>query len=290
MSEIASSSKISEIIKKYDFSIKKSFGQNFLIDNNITKNIVDRSMNNNINKIYNVLEIGPGIGSLSYEIAKKANKLVCIEIDKRLEPILNETLDEFDNVDIIFEDFLKIDLEKLCKDHFDNNHDLIVIANLPYYITTAILIKLFESAHKINLKSISAMMQKEVGDRLNASINTKDYNSLSILTQYYSNAKILLKVSKNVFIPKPNVDSVVVKFDIKDKNNEIIDEKVFLKVLRTLFKQRRKTILNNLNSLYQNKEITKSIINKAGLDENSRAESLNIVQIIQLSNIISREE
>lgn len=290
MSEIASSSKISEIIKKYDFSIKKSFGQNFLIDNNITKNIVDRSMNNNINKIYNVLEIGPGIGSLSYEIAKKANKLVCIEIDKRLEPILNETLDEFDNVDIIFEDFLKIDLEKLCKDHFDNNHDLIVIANLPYYITTAILIKLFESAHKINLKSISAMMQKEVGDRLNASINTKDYNSLSILTQYYSNAKILLKVSKNVFIPKPNVDSVVVKFDIKDKNNEIIDEKVFLKVLRTLFKQRRKTILNNLNSLYQNKEITKSIINKAGLDENSRAESLNIQQIIQLSNIISREE
>lgn len=290
MSEIASSSKISEIIKKYDFSIKKSFGQNFLIDNNITKNIVDRSMNNNINKIYNVLEIGPGIGSLSYEIAKKANKLVCIEIDKRLEPILNETLDEFDNVDIIFEDFLKIDLEKLCKDHFDNNHDLIVIANLPYYITTAILIKLFESAHKINLKSISAMMQKEVGDRLNASINTKDYNSLSILTQYYSNAKILLKVSKNVFIPKPNVDSVVVKFDIKDKNNEIIDEKVFFKVLRTLFKQRRKTILNNLNSLYQNKEITKSIINKAGLDENSRAESLNIQQIIQLSNIISREE
>lgn len=290
MSEIASSSKISEIIKKYDFSIKKSFGQNFLIDNNITKNIVDRSMNNNINKKYNVIEIGPGIGSLSYEIAKKANKVVCIEIDKRLEPILNETLDEFDNVEIVFEDFLKIDLEKLCKDHFDNNHDLIVIANLPYYITTAILIKLFESAHKINLKSISAMMQKEVGDRLNASINTKDYNSLTILTQYYSNAKILLKVSKNVFIPKPNVDSVVVKFDIKEKNNEIIDEKVFFKVLRTLFKQRRKTILNNLNSLYQNKEITKAIINKAGLDENSRAESLNIQQIIQLSNIISREE
>lgn len=286
MNEIATSSKISEIIKKYDFSIKKSFGQNFLIDNNITKNIVERSMNN---IKYNVIEIGPGIGSLSYEIAKHANKFVCVEIDKRLEPILNETLAEFNNVDIVFEDFLKIDLIKLYEEHFDNDHELIVIANLPYYITTAILIKLFENAREIKLKSISAMMQKEVGDRLSASINTKDYNSLSILTQYYSNVKVLLKVSKNVFIPKPNVDSVVVKFDIKEQNKSVVDEKVFFKVLRILFNQRRKTILNNLNALYNDKKITKAIIKQANIDEGLRAEALNIEQIINLSNVISKE-
>lgn len=286
MNDIATSSKISEIIKKYDFSIKKSFGQNFLIDNNITKNIVERSMNN---IKYNVIEIGPGIGSLSYEIAKHANKLVCVEIDKRLEPILNETLAEFNNVDIVFEDFLKIDLIKLYEEHFDNDHELIVIANLPYYITTAILIKLFENAREIKLKSISAMMQKEVGDRLSASINTKDYNSLSILTQYYSNVKVLLKVSKNVFIPKPNVDSVVVKFDIKEQNKSVVDEKVFFKVLRILFNQRRKTILNNLNALYNDKKITKAIIKQANIDEGLRAEALNIEQIINLSNVISKE-
>lgn len=287
MSDVATSTRVLEIIKKYDLSIKKSFGQNFLIDNNITRNIVEKATDN---KKYNVIEIGPGIGSLSYEIAKNANKLVCIEIDRRMEPILNETLAGLDNVSIVYEDFLKVDLEKLCLEYFDNDYELIVIANLPYYITTAILIKLFENADKINLKSISAMMQKEVGDRLNAKVKTKEYNSLTILTQYYSDVKMLLKVSKNVFIPKPNVDSVVVRFDLKNRDDLKINEKIFFKLLRVLFMQRRKTILNNLNSIFNNKEVTKNILAKANLDSGLRAEALTLEQIITLSEIIEMEE
>ena len=287
MSDIATRTKTIELLTKYNLTAKKSFGQNFLVDNNIVRNIVK---NAHLTSDSCVIEIGPGIGSLAQELARNCQKLVCIEIDQRLQPVLEDSLSEFTNIELIFEDFLKIDLEKLVNDKFEENAEVVVVANLPYYITTPILIKIFEVASKLNIKRITAMMQKEVGQRLSAKINTKDYNSLTILTQYYSKASIVMKVPKNVFIPAPNVDSVVVSFEFFEQEIKPNDEVLFFKLLRVLFKQRRKTILNNLNELIKNKEKTKQILEDNGFDEKLRAENLSLDDIIKLSNYLSKED
>lgn len=285
--DIATLSKTKEILAKHGMSAKKSFGQNFLIDNNIVARIVEHAQ---VDKNTCVIEVGPGIGSLTQFLARKAKKVLSIEIDTKLKPVLEDSLAAYDNVDIVFDDFLKVDLEALVKEHFGLDQEVVVVANLPYYITTPILIKLFENQSKINLKRICAMMQKEVALRLSAKKDTKDYNSLTILTQYYSEAKIVIKVPKNVFIPAPKVDSAVVLFTIKEQEHKPQDEALFFKILRVLFKQRRKTILNNLNEMFNDKEKTKAILEAVNLSPQLRAENLTLAQIITLSDYLNKEE
>lgn len=285
MNDIATFSKTKEILNKYNISAKKNYGQNFLIDNNITRNIV---INAQVDENVNVLEIGPGIGSLTQELARKAHKVVSVEIDERFKPILKENLAEFSNLEIVYDDFLKLDLPNFLNEHFDNK-PIVVVANLPYYITTAILIKIFENNIDHKIIKICAMMQKEVGLRLNAQPGTKDYNSLSILTEYYAQTKIVMKIPKNVFIPAPNVDSVVVLFTLATPNTKPVNEQLFFKILRLLFKQRRKTILNNLNGYFNDKDKTKQILAKANLNPSLRAENLTLAQIINLSDMIAGE-
>lgn len=282
MKDIGTISQTKMILDKYSLTAKKSFGQNFLIDNNLIKKIVN---NADITKDTCVIEIGPGIGSLTQQLAINAKKVLCFEIDTRLKEVLEDTLSEYDNIDIIFDDFLKIDLAKIVEEHFKDEKDIVVVANLPYYITTPILIKIFTSNTKIN--RIIAMMQKEVGMRLSANHSTKDYNSLSVLCEYYSDAKIAFKVPKNVFIPAPNVDSVVLRFDLKTNREKVVDEQVFFKILRIIFKQRRKTLLNNLNVITNNKEETTKILNNTNLLPNLRAENLSLHDIIRLSDYIA---
>lgn len=284
MKEIATFGKTNEILKKYQLSAKKNFGQNFIVDLNIINNIVSSA---EITKDSCVIEIGPGIGALTERLAQKAKKVLCFEIDMRLKPILEECLASYDNIDIVFEDFLKIDLNEMVEMYFEGEQDIVVVANLPYYITTPILIKIFESQSKI--KRICAMMQKEVGLRLSATKDCKDYNSLTILTNYYTDSKIVIKVPRNVFIPVPNVDSVVVLFNIIPNKFQVVNEEFFFKLLRVLFKQRRKTILNNLNELFNDKVKTNTLLNEAELSPQLRAENLSIEDIIRLEKIIIKE-
>lgn len=281
MKDIASKGRTQEILTKYQLKAKKHLGQNFLIDHNIASNIVKAA---SVSKKTGVIEIGPGIGSLTQILAEQALKVVAIEIDSKMQEVLAGTLQDYRNVKIIKADFLQLDLNKLLADEFADVEEVVVVANLPYYITTPILIKIFESDSRI--KRVCAMMQKEVGQRLSAKVGTKDYNSLTILTQFYSQAKIVMKVSKNVFIPAPKVDSVVVLFDIDHNRYQVADKRVFFKLLRIIFKQRRKTILNNLNECYHDKELTSEILNKAQIKPNVRAEALDIKQIIKLSDEI----
>lgn len=281
MKDIASKGRTQEILAKYQLKAKKHLGQNFLIDHNIASNIVQVA---GVNKQVGVIEIGPGIGSLTQILTEQALKVVAVEIDPNMQEVLADTLQDYRNVKIIKADFLQLDLNKLLEDEFVDVDEVVVVANLPYYITTPILIKIFESDTRI--KRVCAMMQKEVGQRLSAEVGTKDYNSLTILTQFYSQAKIVMKVSKNVFIPAPKVDSVVVLFDIDRERYKVADKRIFFKLLRIIFKQRRKTILNNLNECYHDKELTGEILDKAQIKPNVRAEALDIKQIIKLSDEI----
>lgn len=284
--DIATRPKTTEILTKYNLTAKKNFGQNFLIDNNIVRNIVEKA---NIDEDTNVIEIGPGIGSLSQQLARRCKKLLCVEIDTRLKPVLEDTLKDFSNISFVFADFLQLDLVKLIEDEFAKNEKIIVVANLPYYITTAILLKIFDVQKLINITSISAMMQKEVGLRLSAQKDTKDYNSLTILTQYYCTTKIVMKVPKKVFIPEPRVDSVVVEFTFKKPETTPVNEQFFFKVLRTLFTQRRKTILNNLNIIVNDKEKCKNYLDDLNFNANLRAENLSLNDIIKISDYLYKE-
>ena len=286
MSDIATKSQTQKLLNEYNLTAKKNYGQNFLVDNNIVKNIVKKA---GVTKKINVIEIGPGIGGLSQELAFYCKKLVCIEIDERFKAILQNNLSDFNNVELIFADFLSLDLKKLIHDNFERNEEIIIVANLPYYITTAILIKIFEEKDDLKITKICAMMQKEVGLRLSAQKDTKDYNSLTVLTQYYCDTKIIMKVSKNVFIPEPKVDSVVVSFDFKLQNNKPLDEAFFFKLIRILFKQRRKTILNNLTVFTKDKEALSNLLLKINLSANLRAENLSLADIIILSDLLVEE-
>ncbi|MDR1782483.1 MAG: 16S rRNA (adenine(1518)-N(6)/adenine(1519)-N(6))-dimethyltransferase RsmA [Bacilli bacterium] len=283
MNNIASIKSTLDIMKKFNISPKKNYGQNFIIDANVISNIITKA---NLNKEVNVIEIGPGIGALSQYLALNANKVLCIEIDQRLKEVLDYSLNDFDNIIVIFKDFLKCDLLSLVNEYFNDDKDIVVVANLPYYITTPILIKLFELATSINLKKIVAMMQKEVGQRLNANINTKEYNSLTILTQYYTNTKLLMNISKNIFIPQPKVDSVVIEFVFKKNNYHINDEHLFFDILRNMFNQRRKTILNNLSNYINDKQLSSKILSDLAINVNLRPENLSLEDYLKLSNYI----
>ncbi len=280
--DIATVSKTVEILKKYDFHIKKAYGQNFLIDVNILNKIVDHS---DIDINTGVIEIGPGIGSLTEQLAKRAKKVIAYEIDKSLIPILAETLQDYKNVKIINEDILQADVKSMINEELQACCDIAVVANLPYYITTPIIMNLLEQRLPINRYCV--MMQKEVAQRLCGGPSTKAYNSLTIAVQYYTIPKIVMNVPNSVFIPRPAVDSAVIKLLSRDEPIiNVLDEQFFFKVVRGSFIQRRKTIYNNLKqSLHEiNHEDILMALKKVNIPPVTRGEALTIQQFAMLSD------
>ena len=267
--------KFKEKMEKYNFNLKKMFGQNFIIDENIINNIISSA---DIDKDTLVIEIGPGAGSLTYKLSEFAKNVLCYEIDTTLKELLEDNLSECNNVDIIFKDFLKASVLDDIKKY--DYKKLYVVANLPYYITTPIIVKFIEE--NIPVDKIVVMVQKEVGDRFKAKPNSKEYNSLSIYLNYYFDVKKLLDISKNVFIPKPNVDSIVVEFTKKKNNFELKDEKLFFNLVKDSFTQKRKTIKNNLKNY--NLEKIEEVLKQYNFDLSVRAEQLQIEVFVEIAN------
>ncbi len=281
--KIGNNKRTREIIDKHDYIIKKKFGQNFLVDQNILNNIVDKAQ---ITKDKNVIEIGPGLGALTELLCERANKVLAFEIDDTLIPILNDTLSEHSNIEIINKDILQVNIVKYIEKYLDDDKDIVLVANLPYYITTAILLKLLQETDRIN--SYIVMMQQEVANRLTSKPSTKDYNSLSVVIQYKCNTKKILNVPRSVFIPAPNVDSAVVKLDLKrEKDVNVVHLDLFYDIIRKSFSQRRKTLINNLSQNYKlSKEQLGTILDNINLDRNIRAENLTISDFNNLTNEI----
>ncbi|MDK9866912.1 MULTISPECIES: 16S rRNA (adenine(1518)-N(6)/adenine(1519)-N(6))-dimethyltransferase RsmA [Staphylococcus] len=282
--DVATPSRTKALLNQYGFNFKKSLGQNFLIDVNIIQKIIDAS---DIGENTGIIEIGPGMGSLTEQLAKKAKKVVAFEIDQRLIPVLKDTMGPYENVEIINEDILKADIAHYVTEHLTDCDNIMVVANLPYYITTPILLNLMQQTLPID--GYVVMMQKEVGERLNAQVGTKAYGSLSIVTQYYTETSKVLTVPKTVFLPPPNVDSIVVKL-MKRQTPEvdIDDEDRFFKMTKAAFSQRRKTINNNYQSLFvdgkANKEIIKKWLETSDIDPRRRGETLSIKEFAKLYN------
>jgi len=264
-----------ELLEANGFNFKKNFGQNFIIDENIINSIIS---NSKIDKDTLVLEIGPGAGSLTYKLGLNAKEVVCYEIDTKVKNILEHNLEGLDNVKVIYEDFLKANVKEELKKHDYNK--LYVVANLPYYITTPIIIKLIED--DLNVDKIVVMVQKEVGDRFKAKPGSKDYSSLSIFLNYYYDVRKMLDVSKNVFMPKPNVDSIVVEFTKKEELLTLNNKELFFKLIRDSFKQKRKNLRNNLKDY----DLTKisNILAKYNLDLTVRAENISIDIFVDIAN------
>lgn len=283
MRVIATPSRTKEILEKYDLYAKKNYGQNFLVEPGIVSKIASSAI---CSDHCVALEIGPGIGALTQQLSLVAKKVVAFEIDERLPEVLADTLSDCENVEIILKDFMEIDLNEVVRPYVNEGYDVVIAANLPYYITTPILFKIFESNAPI--KQITVMMQKEVADRFIAESNTKDYNALSVITQYRCHVKNVMKVPKNVFNPKPNVDSAVLQFQFKEKD-ESIQEALFFKVVKACFKQRRKTILNNLSLCVEDKDIARNLLKKANIEETRRAETLSMDEFIGLYRVVENE-
>ncbi|WP_223703297.1 16S rRNA (adenine(1518)-N(6)/adenine(1519)-N(6))-dimethyltransferase RsmA [Sutcliffiella deserti] len=282
--DIATPKRTKEIMDKYGFSFKKSLGQNFLIDTNILHKIVDFS---GITSTTAAIEIGPGIGALTEQIAKKAGKVVAFEIDQRLLPILEDTLSPYENVKVIHQDILKADVKSLIEDEIKGYEEVKVVANLPYYVTTPIIMKLLTES--IPLASITVMLQKEVADRMAAKPSTKEYGSLSIAVQYYTKAETVMIVPKTVFVPQPNVDSAVIRLEVRKEPAVIVkNEEFFFEIVRASFGQRRKTILNNLISHLPDGKAKKPSIehalSQASIDPRRRGETLSIEEFGRLSD------
>lgn len=274
--DIATPIRTKEILNKYGFSFKKSLGQNFLIDPNILRNIVSHA---NLTKDSGAIEIGPGIGALTEHLARAAKKVVSFEIDQRLLPVLEDTLSPYDNVKIVHSDILKADVAQVIEEEMAGIEDIMVVANLPYYVTTPILMKLLND--RLPIRGFVVMMQKEVADRITARPGTKEYGSLSIAIQYYCTAEVAMVVPKTVFMPQPNVDSAVIRLIRHDQPPvEVIDEDFLFEVTRASFAQRRKTILNNLQSGLtegkKNKDAILAALEKAGIEPSRRGETLTI--------------
>ena len=282
--DIATPIRTKEILTKYGFAFKKSLGQNFLIDPNILRNIVSHA---NLTENSGAIEVGPGIGALTEHLAREAKKVVSFEIDQRLLPVLEDTLSPYDNVKIVHSDILKADVEKVIAEEMPGIEDIMVVANLPYYVTTPILMKLLND--RLPIRGFVVMMQKEVADRITAKPGTKAYGSLSIAIQYYVTAEIAMVVPKTVFMPQPNVDSAVIRL-IKHETPPVtvIDEDFLFQVTRASFAQRRKTILNNLqNGLEggkQNKQLILDALVASGVEPTRRGETLSIQEFGKLAD------
>lgn len=277
------------ILERHGFTFKKSFGQNFLTDTNILQKIVDTA---EIDENVNVIEIGPGIGALTEFLAENAAEVMAFEIDERLVPILADTLRDFDNVRVVNEDILKSDLQARIKEFSNPNLPIKVVANLPYYITTPILMHLIESG--VPFSEFVVMMQREVADRISAQPNSKSYGSLSIAVQYYMTAKVAFIVPRTVFVPAPNVDSAILKMTRRDQPAvEVKDETLFFKVSKSGFTHRRKTLWNNLTSYFgkSNEVKTKleSALDNAELSPSVRGEALDLQEFARLADSLYDE-
>lgn len=277
------------ILERHGFTFKKSFGQNFLTDTNILQKIVDTA---EIDKNVNVIEIGPGIGALTEFLAESAAEVMAFEIDERLVPILADTLRDFDNVTVVNQDILKVDLAQYIAEFKNPDLPIKVVANLPYYITTPILMHLIESG--ILFSEFVVMMQREVADRISAQPNTKAYGSLSIAVQYYMTAKVAFIVPQTVFVPAPNVDSAILKMVRRDQPAVAVqDEKFFFKVSKASFVHRRKTLWNNLTSHFGKTEETKAkltaALEQAELSPSVRGEALTLADFARLADALKEQ-
>lgn len=275
-----------EILRRHNFRFQKKFGQNFLIDTFVLDKIITAA---EITDDDYVLEIGPGIGTLTQFLCENAKKVLCVEIDRKLIPILDETLSGYENVTVLNEDIMKIDIEQITHE-FSGGKPIKVVANLPYYITTPIIMKLFES--RIPLKSVTVMVQKEVALRMQAKPDTKDYGALSLAVGYYSDVKFVANVPENCFLPRPTVGSAVVCLKCHEKPPvDVVDERLMFQIIRASFNQRRKTLQNGIgndSSLPFTKEMAKSAIEGMGLSASVRGETLSLSQFAELSNRLAR--
>ncbi|MCP0887274.1 16S rRNA (adenine(1518)-N(6)/adenine(1519)-N(6))-dimethyltransferase RsmA [Ligilactobacillus sp. WILCCON 0076] len=284
--EIASPTRTKAIMEAYGLTFKKSLGQNFLTDINVLKKIVSAAQ---VSTDDDVIEIGPGIGALTEQLAKKAHQVLALEIDERLLPVLSETLAPYSNIQVVHQDILKADLEKLIARYFDGKHNLKIVANLPYYITTPIIMHLLST--KVKLAGIVVMMQKEVANRLAAKPGTKDYGSLSIAIQYEMDCEVAFIVPKTVFVPQPKVDSAIISLTMKEHKSEMPqDETHFHKLVKGAFMHRRKSLWNNLQGLYGKEADIKESIEKAlqlaQIEPSIRAERLTITEFVKLSDAL----
>ncbi len=273
-----------EIIQKYEFMFQKKFGQNFLIDTHVLEKIISAA---GITKDDCVLEIGPGIGTMTQYLAENAGHVVAVEIDRNLIPILKETLADYDNVTVINEDILRVDIKALAEE-YNGGKSIKVVANLPYYITTPIIMGLFESG--VPIDNITVMVQKEVADRMKEGPGSKDYGALSLAVQYYAEPEIVANVPPNCFIPRPNVGSAVIRLTRhKEMPVEVKDPALMFKIIRASFNQRRKTLQNGLGNapeLPYTKEQIAAAIAEMGLTPTIRGEALSLAQFAQLSDIL----
>lgn len=288
--DIATPSKTAEILKKYNLSMKKSLGQNFLIEPNILKKIIEVSA---IDKNTNVIEIGPGIGALTQFLLREAHHVLAFEIDDRLIPILNDTLSEFDNLTVVHEDILKVNLPQDVMSRLDMRKKLSVVANLPYYITTPIILSLLES--DLPIDTFVMMMQKEVAERMSAKAGSKAYGSLTIAIQYYMHSEISFIVPKTVFSPQPNIDSAILKLTRREQPLvQVHNETAFFELVRAGFVQRRKTLWNNLLQFYGKsdhiKQWLEAALKNSDILPTVRAEALTIEQFALLSNCLEKEK
>lgn len=276
-----------EILQKYNFNFQKKFGQNFLIDTHVLDKIVAAA---DITKDDFVLEIGPGIGTMTQYLACAAREVVAVEIDQALIPILEDTLSEYDNVTVIRNDVLKVDIAALAEEH-NGGKPIKVVANLPYYITTPIIMGLFES--HVPIASITVMVQKEVADRMQVGPGTKDYGALSLAVQYYAKPYIVANVPPNCFMPRPNVGSAVIRLDrYSEPPVQVEDEALMFKIIRASFNQRRKTLQNGLNNspeIAASKEAIIEAIEELGKGASIRGEALTLEEFAQLANLLNRK-
>ncbi len=284
MAYLGNSARTKEVLARYNMSAKKKFGQNFLIDGGVLEGIVEAA---GVTDKDCVLEIGPGIGTLTQYLAEAAGRVVAVEIDKTLLPVLADTLSEYDNVTVINEDVLKVDIDKIIEE-YNEGRPIKVVANLPYYITTPIIMKLFESGALI--ESITVMVQKEVADRMAAGPGNKDYGSLSLAVGFYAEANTVIDVPPSSFIPQPNVGSAVVKLTkYPEPKVNVKDSKYLFEIIRTSFNQRRKTLSNSLSnnaSLGVSRDKVGAALVKMGIDERARGETLTLEQFAELSDIL----
>ncbi len=277
-----------EILQKYNFNFQKKFGQNFLIDTRVLERIIESA---EITKEDCILEIGPGIGTMTQYLAEAAREVIAVEIDKNLIPILEDTLSDYDNVTVLNEDILKVDIKKIVEER-NHGKPIKVVANLPYYITTPIVMGLLES--HVPLHNITIMVQKEVADRMQVGPGTKDYGALSLAVQYYALPEIVANVPPNCFMPRPNVASTVIRLTrYQEPIVDVRNEAYLFKVIRASFNQRRKTLVNgllNAGNLGVNKENILEALEEMGLSANVRGETLNLEKFALLSNLLEEKK
>lgn len=284
MDRLSSHRATKEVVNKHNFKFSKSLGQNFLIDDNVIDRILEGAR---LSETDRIIEVGPGIGTLTREMGKVVENVVAIEIDKTLIPILKETLADLDNVEVVNEDILKVDVQGLINEKL-NGGPVKLVANLPYYITTPIVMKFLEE--DIPVTDIVVMVQKEVADRMNAKPSTKDYGALSVAVQYYCDTEIVAKAPRHMFVPQPNVDSIVIGLHVRDEKKYVVDnEDIFFKTVKASFGQRRKTLLNSLGGLgFLSKDQIREALQAANIDEKRRGETLSIDEFANLSNEINK--